>query len=170
MAFTQSFAPILRQSLGAPDDFPYKIAPVPLQDTNSGNYDSVSFIMTPTVCFMITRQAENQEAAMRYIDYWMTEEAQAGWSGTIIEGRVPIMKANLDGDDFARVYPDLADAYQSGTLFTGAQSMPAFAGLTESEEKMSAAFQEVLLGVKEPQQALDDAQEEIQQIYDKANQ
>ena len=169
MAFTQSFAPILRQSLGAPADFPYSIAPVPLRATKSGNYDSASFIMTPTVCFLLTRQAQNQEAAMRYIDFWMSQEAQKGWSGSVIEGRIPILKTNLESADFARVYPDLARAYQTGALFTGSLSMPAFPGLTESEAKMSLAFQEVLLGVKEPQKALDDVQKDIQKIYDKAN-
>jgi ABC-type glycerol-3-phosphate transport system substrate-binding protein len=168
MALTQSFAPILRQSLGAPDDFPYSIAPVPLRSSKSGAYDIASFIMTPTVCHLITRQG-NQEAAMRYIDFWMSQDAQEGWSGSVIEGRIPMLTANLESADFARVYPDLAKAYQAGTLFQGALSMPAFPGLSEAEEKLVFAFQEVLLGVKKPQKALDDMQKEIQKIYDKAN-
>lgn len=169
MALTQSFAPILRQSLGAPADFPYSIAPVPLRSPKSGNYDSASFIMTPTVCHLITRQAKDQDAAMRYIDFWMSQEAQEGWSGSVIEGRVPMLIANLESPDFARVYPDLARAYANDALFTGALPMPAFPGLSEAEEKLVFAFQEVLLGVKKPQKALDDMQKQIQKIYDKAN-
>ncbi|MCF7945675.1 MAG: extracellular solute-binding protein [Spirochaetia bacterium] len=170
MAFTMSYAPILRQSLGAPADFPYNIAPFPGMKTPSGNFDPASFIMTPTACFMIPVSVEGEklDAAMRFVDFWMTAEAQEGWSGSVIEGRVPIMKSNLESADFARIYPDLAEAYKNGTLFDGALPMPGFKGLAESEQLLIEAYQKVLLGVEEPKEAFDAIQPKIQTIYDEA--
>lgn len=170
MAMTMSYAPILRQSLGAPDDFPYSIAPFPMRSQPSGQFDSASFIMTPTTCFMVPVSVDGEKlaATMDFIDFWMTPEAQEGWSGSVIEGRVPIMKANLESDDFARVYPDLAEAYKRGELFDGALSMPGFPGLAESEQLIIEAYQKVLLGMESAQAALDSIAGQIQKIYDQA--
>lgn len=170
MAMTMSYAPILRQSLGAPADFPYSIAPFPKNRTDTGRFSSASFIMTPTVAHVVpaTLPESHRDAVVRYVDFWMTEEAQAGWSGSVIEGRVPIMISNLESDDFARVYPDLASSYQSGTLFDGALPMPGFAGLAEAEQIMIEAFQSVLLGLESPRDAMRRARPEIQAVLDRS--
>ncbi len=170
MAMTMSYAPILRQSLGAPADYPYNIAPFPKNSSTSGKFDSASFIMTPTTCFMVPESVEGEklDAAMKFIDFWMSPEAQSGWSGSVIEGRVPIMKSNLESPDFARVYPDLAASYNNGTLFDGALSMPGFPGLAESEQLIIQAYQKVLMGMIDAQDALDEIQPQIQSIYNKA--
>ncbi len=169
MAITMSFAPILRQSLGAPADFPYKIAPFPLRSEISGQFPKASFIMTPTVANMITRQCADLKAAMAYINFWMTPKAQEGWNGSVVQGRIPIMKANLESAPFAKEYPDLSAEYKKGTLFEGALSMPGFPGLSEAEAKLTDTFQKVLLGAASAQAALDQAEPQIQQIYDNAN-
>lgn len=170
MAMTMSYAPILRQSLGAPADFPYSIAPFPKNRTDSGRFPSASFIMTPTVAHVVPASlpASHRDAVVRYIDFWMTEEAQAGWSGSVIEGRVPIMISNLESSDFARVYPDLANSFQSGTLFDGALPMPGFAGLAEAEQIMIEAFQSVLLGFEPPRDAMQRVRPDIQAVLDRS--
>jgi ABC-type glycerol-3-phosphate transport system substrate-binding protein len=170
MAMTMSYAPILRQSLGAPDDYPYSIAPFPLNSVKTGNFESASFIMTPTTCFLVPNSVsgEKLDASMKFIDFWMSPEALSGWSGSVIEGRVPITIANLESSDFARVYPDLAAEYREGTLFSGALPMPGFPGLAESEQLLVAVFQKVLIGIDTPKKALDAIQPEIQSIYNQA--
>ncbi|MEX2443728.1 MAG: extracellular solute-binding protein [Alkalispirochaeta sp.] len=170
MAITMSYAPILRQSLGAPADFPYNIAPFPRRATDSGNFPSASFIMTPTVAHLVPADLpkEYEDAVIRYVDFWMTEEAQEGWSGSVIEGRLPILKANLASDGFARVYPDMAADYERGQLFEGALPMPGFPGLAESEQLLIDAFQSVLIGIETPDQALGRINPQIQQLYDAA--
>ncbi|HUX12751.1 MAG TPA: extracellular solute-binding protein [Spirochaetia bacterium] len=169
MAITMSFAPILRQSLGAPADFPYKIASFPQRDSVSGQFQKANFIMTPTVANMITSSSKSVKQDMAYIDFWMTPEAQQGWNGSVVEGRIPIMKSNLESAPFAKEYPDLAAEYRKGTLFEGALAMPGFAGLSEAEAKLTDAFQEVLLGGSSAKAALDQVQPQIQQVFDSAN-
>lgn len=171
MAMTMSYAPILRESLGAPADFPYSIAPFPMNSRKTGNHASAAFLMTPTVTFVIPVSVKGEvlDAAVRFVDFWMSEEAQAGWSGSVIEGRVPIMISNLESPDFARVYPDLAKSYKDGKLFEGALPMPGFPGFAESEQLIIQAFQRVLMNIESPKEALDKIQEQIQTIYDKYN-
>lgn len=170
MAMTMSYAPILRQSLGAPADYPYSIAPFPKNNRDTGRFSSASFIMTPTAAHMIPTDlpAEFKDAALRYVDFWASYEAQEGWSGSVIEGRLPVMKQNLESSDFARVYPDLAASYKEGKLFDGALSMPGFPGLAEAEQRLIEVFQSVLLGIETPEEGLSRIAPEIQSIYDAA--
>ena len=170
MAITMSYAPILRQSLGAPEDFPYNIAPFPRRSTDSGNFPSASFIMTPTVAHLVPADlpADYEDAVVRYVDFWMTDEAQEGWSGSVIEGRLPILNANLASDSFARVYPDMAADFANDRLFDGALPMPGFPGLAESEQLLIEAFQSVLLGIETPEEALGRINPQIQDLYDAA--
>jgi ABC-type glycerol-3-phosphate transport system substrate-binding protein len=170
MAITMSYAPILRQSLGAPADFPYSIAPFPKNANDTGEFDSASFIMTPTTTFMVPEDVAegSEDSIVTFVDYWMSEDAQEGWSGTVIEGRLPIMISNLNSPDFARVYPDLAASWEAGALFEGALPMPGFAGLAESEQLLIQVFQSVLLGIEEPRAGLSRIAPQIQSIYDAA--
>lgn len=170
MAITMSYAPILRQSLGAPADFPYSIAPFPKNATDTGRFPSAGFIMTPTTTFMVPAEVDEayEEPIVTFVDYWMSEEAQEGWSGSVIEGRLPILISNLNSPDFGRVYPDLAAAWEQGELFDGALPMPGFAGLAESEQLLIQVFQSVLLGIEEPQAGLTRIAPQIQSIYDAA--
>ena len=169
MAITMSFAPILRQSLGAPANFPYKIVPFPLRDPISGNFSRANFIMTPTVANMITRQSTHLKADMSYINFWATPEAEKGWNGSVIQGRIPLMKANLESPTFAQEYPTLAAQFKEGTLFQGALPMPGFPGLSEAEAVLIPAFQGVLLGAESAKAALDQVEPKMQKIYDSAN-
>lgn len=167
MVITESFAPILKAQFDVAPDFEYSLAPFPLRKTKSGRYDKASFLMTPTTAFMVTRQAENMEAIIKFLDYWNTYEAQEGWSGSVIQGRIPAHKKSLESDKFAEIYPDLAREYKAGTLFTGALPQEGFAGLTECTQILSVAMQEYLLFDKSAQQILDAAQKEAQAVIDK---
>ena len=168
MVITESFAPILKAQFEVAPDFEYNLAPFPLRATKSGRFEKASFLMTPTTAMMVTRQVGDKEAVLKFLDYWNTYEAQEGWSGSVITGRIPTHKKSLESASFAETYPDLAREYKAGTLFEGALPQEGFPGLTECTKIFSVAMQEFLLSDKTAQQVLDLAQKDCQAVYNKA--
>lgn len=168
MVITESFAPILKAQFDVAPDFEYNLAPFPLRSSKSGRYDKASFLMTPTFAQMVTRMVKNKEAVMDFLDFWNTYEAQEGWSGSVIVGRIPTHKKSLSSETFAETYPDLAAEYEAGTLFEGALPQEGFPGLTECTQKLSVAMQEFLLTDATAQEVLDTARDECQTVYDNA--
>ena len=105
---------------------------------------------------------------MKFLVYWNSYEAQKGWSGSVITGRLPTLKKNLNSDTFADVYPDLASEYRSGTLFNGALPQEGFVGLTECTKALSEGMQEALLNVASAEEALNNTQKTCQKVIDRA--
>jgi multiple sugar transport system substrate-binding protein len=168
MAITESFAPILKAQFDVAPDFEYNLAPFPDKQTKSGKYEKANFLMTPTHAMMVTRQVKNKAAVIKFLDFWNTYEAQKGWSGSVITGRIPTHKQSLESETFAKVYPDLAREYKAGTLFTGALPQEGFIGLTECTKLLSVAMQESLLGVSSVSDSLDEVQKSCQKVIDRA--
>lgn len=166
MVITESFANILTQQFENAPDFEYTIAPFPLRSTKSGEFDKASFLMTPTTAMMVTRQVEDIDSIITFLDYWNTYDAQEGWSGSVIKGRIPTHIRSLESESFAEVYPALAAEYAAGTLFEGALPQEGFPGLTEATQILSIAMQEYLLSDIGAQEILDRAAEEAQAVID----
>jgi len=168
MAITESFAPILKAQFDVSPDFEYNLSSFPDKKNKSGKFERANFLMTPTYALMVTRQVKNKKAVMKFLDYWNSYEAQKGWSGSVITGRIPTLKKNLNSDTFADVYPDLASEYRSGTLFNGALPQEGFVGLTECTKALSEGMQEALLNVASAEEALNNTQKTCQKVIDRA--
>jgi multiple sugar transport system substrate-binding protein len=152
-----SWLGVWNTELQVPSDFSYSATVFPLNPRPTGRFEPASGIMSGTFCPMITTNAKNVKAAMAYIDYW-TEDAQLlAWNGSVQFGRVPTGIVCWNSSDIERFWPDLKQRYDEGALFRGVLPMPAFPGLNEGHEYLSSAVQEVVLGVSEPQVALDKA-------------
>ena len=168
MAITESFAPILKAQFDVSPDFEYNLSSFPDKQTKSGKFERANFLMTPTYALMVTRQVKNKKAVMKFLNFWNTYEAQKGWSGSVITGRIPTLKKNLSSDTFAEVYPDLASEYRAGTLFNGALPQEGFIGLTECTKALSEGMQEALLNVASAEEALNNTQRTCQKVINRA--
>ena len=168
MAITESFAPILKAQFDVASDFEYNLSSFPNRQNKSGQFERANFLMTPTYALMVTRQVRNKKAVMKFLDFWSTYDAQKGWSGSVITGRIPTLKKNLESETFAKIYPDLAREYRSGTLFKGALPQEGFIGLTECTKALSEGMQEALLDIASVEEALNNTQETCQKVIDRA--
>lgn len=150
-----SWMGVWNTELQIPSDFSYNLTTFPVNPNPSGNFEPAAGIMTGTTCFMVTSNAQDVDTALAYIDYWTEDEQLLAWNGSVQFGRVSTSLAAWTSDDIEKFWPDLKAKYDAGTLFTGVLPMPAFSGLNESYEFLSIALQEVVLGVSDPQTALD---------------
>lgn len=146
---------------------PYKLTVFPKNATPSGSFPVANLIMAPTSAAMLTTGSKNEEAALKFLDFYASDDYQAGWDGDPIPGRVPATKKNWESPDIVKVYPDLSELYKAGTLFQGALPMPAFPGITEMETALGEALQAVVVGRMSPKQALDDVAAKSQAVLDK---
>jgi multiple sugar transport system substrate-binding protein len=150
--------------LEIPANFSWNLTTFPLNPNPTGNFEPASGIMTGTFTAMITTSCENTEAALEYIDFWSQDEQLMAWNGSVQFGRIPTGIAVWESSDMQRFWPDLVVRYNEGTMFEGILPMPAFPGLNEAYESMSTAVQEVLLGVSDPQTALDGLAAKVEEI------
>ena len=147
----------------------YGLTVFPKNANPTGSYPSANVIMAPTSAGMLTSQSKNVKAAMKFLNYFASQEFQAGWDGDPIPGRVPATRANWASPDIAKVYPDLVKLYNKGTLFKGALPMPAFPGLVQMETYMGEALQSVVMGQQDVQSALDRVAKKSQKVLNKVS-
>ena len=72
----------------------YGLTVFPKNANPTGSYPSANVIMAPTSAGMLTSQSKNVKAAMKFLNYFASQEFQAGWDGDPIPGRVPATRAN----------------------------------------------------------------------------
>ena len=147
----------------------YGLTVFPKNANPTGSYPSANVIMAPTSAGMLTSQSKNVKAAMKFLNYFASQEFQAGWDGDPIPGRVPATRANWASPDVVKVYPDLVKLYNKGTLFKGALPMPAFPGLVQMESYMGEALQSVVMGQQDVQSALDRVAKKSQRVLNKVS-
>jgi multiple sugar transport system substrate-binding protein len=147
----------------------YGLTVFPKNANPTGSYPSANVIMAPTSAGMLTSQSKNVKAAMKFLNYFASQEFQAGWDGDPIPGRVPATRANWASPDVVKVYPDLVKLYNNGTLFKGALPMPAFPGLVQMESYMGEALQSVVMGQQNVQSALDRVAKKSQKVLNKVS-
>ena len=147
----------------------YGLTVFPKNANPTGSYPSANVIMAPTSAGMLTSQSKNVKAAMKFLNYFASQEFQAGWDGDPIPGRVPATRANWASPDVVKVYPDLVKLYNKGTLFKGALPMPAFPGLVQMESYMGEALQSVVMGQQNVQSALDRVAAKSQRVLNKVS-
>lgn len=159
-----SWVGVFNTELQIPPDFSYGLTTFPTNPNPTGNFEPASGIMTGTTCFMVTADAQDVDTALAYIDWWTEDEQLLAWNGSVQFGRVPTGLAAWSSADIERFWPDLKAKYDAGVLFKGVLPMPAFPGLNESYEALGTALQEVILGVSDPQTALDKVAENLEEI------
>ena len=159
-----SWVGVFNTELQIPSDFAYKLTVFPTNPNPTGNFEPASGVMTGTFCPMITTNCKNIEAALAYIEYWTEDEQLLGWNGSVQFGRVPTGLVCWSSDAIKRFCPDLKKKYDDVTLFKGVLPMPAFPGLNEGHEYLGVALQEVILGVSDPQTALDKVAEKMKKV------
>jgi len=166
MVLAQSWADLIRQAAGAPEDYPYGLAFAPRKKIPSGKFPRASFVMGAMNGVFITSTSKYKKEAMLYADFFASEEILRPWGGEIITGRVPVVKSAFETQAFRKQYPDLYALWRKGKLFKEALPQPAFNGISECEMNLADAWQAALLGIKEPQEALDECKELCQEVVD----
>lgn len=140
-----------------PEGMHWEGAPFPRPDKPTGTFPPVAAIMDGTAVLMVSARSKNPEAAIDYVDFWTQNEQLRVWGGNPEIARVPAGKAAWDEPKLAEVWPNWVKAYKAGTLFEGAQAMPRFIGVSAVESALGGAIQQVVLGQKSAQEALDAA-------------
>ncbi|MEX2540790.1 MAG: extracellular solute-binding protein [Trueperaceae bacterium] len=153
MVITKSFAPIIQADYGVSSDFPSVMIPFPSPDEATGRYAPASFEAQAAFLFAATRQVDNQDGVIAYLDFWADPSQHQGWDGSVVQGRIPTAKALLESDGFAQQYPGLAAAYREGELFETVISIPAFPEYTELRSTLTEVIQRLVLGATTPEQA-----------------
>ena len=162
-----SWIGVFNTELQMPSDFAYRMTAFPRPDAPSGKFSPTSALISGTFCPLITTNCKNTDAALKFIDYWTEDENLLAWNGSVQFGRVPSGIVCWETDGIDAYWPDLKALYNDGTLFENVEPMPAFAGLTMGQSYLAEALQEVLLGLKEPQEAMDGVAEKLQAELDK---
>lgn len=138
----------------------------PRPDEPTGKFTPAATIMDPTAALMVTTLSEHPEAALRYVDFWTHPEQLNFWNGSGEICRVPAYKGAYDSPQLEEVWPEWVKSYKAGELFKGSLPMPRFVGLSEAENMLGKAIQTVVLLLKDPQSALDEAAKGAQDLYD----
>ncbi|MCR8723520.1 ABC transporter substrate-binding protein [Frigidibacter sp. ROC022] len=149
-----------------PEEPNWEGVPFPRPDAPSGNHPPVAAIMDGSALLMVSSRTKNPEAAMAYIDFWTQNEQLNTWGGSPEIARVPAGKEAWSSPALAEAWPNWVKAYNEGTFFTGAEPMPRFIGVSAVESALATAIQQVVLGQKAPQEALDAANEAAQAQID----
>lgn len=142
---------------GTPEGLNWTGAPFPRPDAPSGAFPPVAAIMDPTAILMVSARAKNPEAAVEYIDFWSQNEQLKIWGGNPEVARIPAGKVAWGEQGLADAWPNWVESFNEGTLFEGAEPMPRFIGVSAVESALGTAIQEAVLGLKTPQEAMDDA-------------
>jgi ABC-type glycerol-3-phosphate transport system substrate-binding protein len=116
---------------------------------------------------MLMSTSTVKDAAIKFIDFYASEEILRKWGGDPVRGRTPASYVAYDNPAFKKYNPFLYDQFKAGTLFEGAIEAPNFRGLAEMYSILADAVHAVLLGNATPQQALDEAQKQCQDIRDR---
>ncbi|WP_323769789.1 sugar ABC transporter substrate-binding protein [Antarctobacter sp.] len=149
-----------------PEELNWEGTPFPRPDAASGSYPPVAAIMDGTAVLMVSARTKNPEAALAYIDFWTQNEQLNTWGGNPEIARVPAGKDAWSSPALAEVWPNWVSAYNEGSFFAGAEPMPRFIGVSAVESALATAIQQVVLGLKTPQEALDAANEAAQAQID----
>lgn len=166
MVLCQSWADVMRLESGAPEDYPYGLAFAPRRKTLSGKFPRASFVMGAMNGVFITTTSKHKKEAMVYADLFASEEILRGWIEKVTTFRVPVVKSAFESAAFQQQYPDLYVLWKKGELFREALPQPAFNGISECEMNLADAWQAALLGIKEPQEALDECKQLSQDVID----
>ena len=151
---------------GTPDDLNWAGAPFPRPDKVTGAFSPVSAIMDPTAIMMVSARSQNPQAAIDYLDFWSQDEQLGLWGADPEFARIPAGKSAWSSPKLAEKWPEWVNAYNSGTLFSGAEPMPRFIGVSAVEESLSTAMQQVVLGQKSTTEAMEEATKGAQQQID----
>lgn len=165
MVLGQSWIDVMRQESGASEDYPYGMVFAPRRKTPSGKFSSASFLMGAMNGVFITSASKNKKEAMVYADFFASDEVLKDWI-EIATFRIPVVKSAFETPTFRKAYPDLYVLWEKGELFKDALSQPAFNGISEVEMILADAWQAALLGIKSPQEALDEAKELSQEVVE----
>lgn len=149
-----------------PETLNWEGAPFPRPDAASGSFPPVAAIMDGTAVLMVSSRTQNPEAAMAYIDFWTQNEQLNIWGGNPETSRVPAGKEAWKSPALAEKWPNWVSTYNEGNFFAGAEPMPRFIGVSAVESALATAIQQVVLGQKTPQEALDAANEVAQAQID----
>jgi ABC-type glycerol-3-phosphate transport system substrate-binding protein len=147
--------------LNTPWDIPATLnwtgAPFPRPDAVTGAKAPVNALMDPTAILMVSGRTKNPEAAADYLDFWSQNDQLSLWGANPEYSRIPAGKAAWESPALAERWPNWTSSYKEGTLFQGAEPMPRFIGVSVVETALGNAIQQVVLGQKTPQEALDAA-------------
>lgn len=165
MAAGMSWFPVVGQNLGV-DPYLYKLAAFPKNPNPSGAFSPVPWLMDGTTTYMLISTSKVKGEAWEFIKWVTRPESMKMWAGVRILGRVPTTYVGFETPELAETYPDLVALYKKGVLLKGALIMPSFPGWLEMVKILGHGIQEALLGIKSPQQALNDAQAKCQEILE----
>ena len=145
------------------------VGPVPGFADGTGS----TLLLAHGLWIMNQRPQEEQEAAWKFIK-WLTEpEQQAEWFAG--SGQLPVSRSSAElptARDVVAQYPLFETALG---LYMGVPATPASLGIIlgpfpEVREAMADGVEEMLVGGKDPVEALDDAAQHANQAIDKYNQ
>jgi multiple sugar transport system substrate-binding protein len=122
--------------------------------------------MDGTTTYMLISTSKVKKEAWEFMKWVTRPESMKMWAGVRILGRVPTTYVGFETPELVETYPDLVGLHKKGVLLKGALIMPSFPGWLEMVKVLGHGIQEALLGIKSPQQALNDAQAECQEILE----
>lgn len=166
MVLCQSWADVMREESGAPEDYPYGLAFAPRRKTPSGKFPRASFVMGAMSGVFITSTSKHKKEAMVYTDLFASEETLRSWTEEVTTFRVPVVKSAFETPAFRKHYPDFYVLWKKGELFGESLPQPSFNGISECEMNLADAWQAALLGIKTPQEALDECKELSQEVVE----
>jgi multiple sugar transport system substrate-binding protein len=127
-------------------DFEWGLAPHPMQKSRSSFLGGSSFI--------IPSKAKNKDAAWKWLDFLTNSESMKYLAEY---GRIP---ARIDADRAEHILANpLFGVFASGAVFAKSHAS-IYAGIIRSE--VGAAFEEVMVGNRDPEEALNAAAERVQ--------
>jgi len=148
---------------GTPDTLKWTGAPFPQPDKPSGSSPPISALMDSSAILFISANTKNPAAALEYVDFWSQDQQLNLWDGEPEFSRIPAGKAAWQSPELNRRWPNWVEAYRAGKLFSGAEALPRFVGITQVETALGAAIQEAILGRRSAADALAHAQATAQQ-------
>ncbi len=151
---------------GTPDTLNWTGTPFPRPDRVTGSKPAVAALMDPTAILMVSARTTNAEAAVEYLDFWSQNQQLALWGDNPEFSRIPGGKVAWQSEGLAKRWPGWVESYRAGTLFSGAEPMPRFIGVSVVEAALGTAIQQVVLGQRSVVDALNAANTAAQQQID----
>lgn len=153
--------------LGAPAEKIFNLTRFPRKKPLPGEYTPVGLTLEGGSDMMMMSTSKVKDAAIKFVDYYASEEVLRNWGGDPVRGRTPASFVAYDNPAFKKYNPFLYQQFKAGTLFEDAIEAPNFRGLAEMYHILADAIHEVLLGDTTPQQALNKAQKQCQEVLDR---
>ncbi|MHB1629772.1 MAG: ABC transporter substrate-binding protein [Bacilli bacterium] len=147
----------------------YGVTIFPHNQHVSGPYPASRVLIQPSLNAMVTSTSPYAKQDMEFINWMTSKQFEQGWWGNPIIGRVPAQTRGWYAPSFKGDFPNLSELFKEGVLFKNAQPSPTFAGLPQAEDLLGQAIESVLLNQKTPQQALNQVEAKVQQIYNEFN-